>query len=372
MANRLEKNGPARERARLKAQLAELTAGMQAETAGKKQQVNEAGHPVGQFGLNVGRQINQGLSGTSGRGFNPMAQYGQSFGQGSVAQPQQFGGGISPYSGSQAIYGNSGGFQPYGSGFGNQYGQNGLTGSQQPPPGGQGGPQGLPQWAQIGLGAASFLGGAYDVGRGLKEPTKLNAQDYYNPQYSSSLGRYNKGLSLLADRRYNATPELQDVERQSAIYQQGLRNTGNIGAGGLRNQLAGLQSRRQGARGNIFAKKQNVDLGMMGEEAQGMFRAGQLGAQLGQQRAATDFSIADWNERSAAGGRNLVGAGLANLGLGAQTQQLMANQKYRDEQRLGVIDSYGGGQYTYGGDGSIQFGQPGMNQFQRRRNVRGF
>lgn len=232
----------------------------------------------------------------------------------------------------------------------------------------QGGGRGLMQ----GLGtAASFLGSAYDIYRGSQPADTLNASDYYNPQYSAALGGYNKGLSLLANRRYDPTAELQDVERQGAIFNQGLRNSGNIGAGALRNQLAGSQVRQQRGRSQIFNKKQNIDLGMMGEEARGQFQAAQGRAGLGAQRAATDFTVAQYNAQARAGQRNLLGAGLASLGIGAQTQQLMANQRMRDAQLGPYIDSFGGGLY-YAGPQGVRFGGQPMTEEQWRQYGKGY
>ena len=373
MANRLEKNGPDRERTRIKAQLAELNRIQREVTAGKGQTVNEQGQPTGQLGMNVGRSINQGVgmaTGNHAQLFNNLGFFGTNYGSNpyqSFNQAPQQQGGINPNLAFNSIYGGN----RYVSG-GSPLGINAQSspGGQQQGNGEYGGFMNKP-WVQAGLGALSFAGSAYDIGRGLEEPSKLNAEDYYNPQYGRALSEYNKGLGLLADRRYDPTAELQDVERQGGIYNQALRNTGNIGAGALRNYLAAGSTRQQQQRGGIFTKKQNLDLGYMGEEAQGRFGAAQGLGQLGAQRAATDFSIADWNERSAAGRRNILGQGLSNLGLGAQTQQLMANQRGRDEQMMPYINSYGGGQYYAGQYGPV-FGGQGMNQQQNRNFARGY
>ena len=233
----------------------------------------------------------------------------------------------------------------------------------------QGGGRGIANALATGL---SFAGGLYDMYRGSQPADELTASDYYNPQYGAALSGYNKGLSLLANRRYNPTPELQDVERQGAIFRQGLRNSGNIGSGALRNQLAGAQTRQQRARGDIFTKKQNIDLGLMGEEAQGQFQAAAGRAGLGAQRAATNLNVAQYNAQARAGQRNLFGAGLANIGMGAQTQQLMGNQRLRDQQLLNILPSYGGGLFGINPQGGVGFGIEDLTPEQKRRLILGY
>ncbi len=218
----------------------------------------------------------------------------------------------------------------------------------------------------------SFAGSIYDTIRGLQKPTQFDAQDFYNPQYGRAQAEYTRGIGLMANRRYDPSAELEDVERTGSVYRQGLRNL-PTGTGALQNRLAGQATREQRQKGQIWNKKQNADLGFRGQEAQ--YRAGAARglAALGSERAQTRFRVADYNERSAAGRRNMLSAGLGGLGLGAQNQQLMANQRSRDTQLMGILPSYGGGMYNYaGGSRGIQFGGEGMTDEEILKEVRGY
>ena len=350
MANRLEKQTVLRERQQLQAKLDQLFAAQEQQTAGKKKRnpdefAGSGDSTIGGFNpFLTPSSVNSNTSGNIVTDvLGPSAQ-GIKYGQ-----PGQ---GIqNPFSAPQL---GSSGF----SGMNNSGSRRGLFPN-----------QGRGLFNTLATGA-SFLGAGYDIWRGSQDSDELTASDYYNPQYGSALAGYNKGLSLLADRRYDPTAELQDVERQGGIFRQGLRNTGYIGAGSLRNQLAGSQVRQQRGRGDIFTKKQNVDLSMMGQEAQGQFQAAEGRGRLGAQRVATDFTVAHYNAQARAGQRNILGAGLANLGMGAQTQQLMANQRLRDEQSAPYLGSYGGGLYNPGLYGP-QFGGKEMTPQEWQYFIRG-
>jgi len=229
----------------------------------------------------------------------------------------------------------------------------------------QGG-RGLMQGIGTGL---SFAGSLYDTFRGLQKPTQFDEQDYFNPQYNRAQSEYNRGIGLMANRRYDPSAELENVERQGAVYRQGLRNLPTSG-GALQNRLASQSTREQRQRGQIFSNKQNMDLGFRGQEAQ--YRAGAARglAALGSERAQTRFRVADYNERNAAARRNMLSGGLGGLGLGAQNQQLMANQRMRDSQLMGILPSYGGGLYNLGANG-VQFGGQGMTREEIEDYVKG-
>ena len=222
-------------------------------------------------------------------------------------------GGINPYLASNTLFGTNQPVYGQGMGFGSyqpqQVGQNksGFMSRLFPNQG-----QGLANFGRgalnTGLGGAAFMGPGYDIWRGMQPAEQFNEEDYFNPQYQQSMAGYNKGLNLLANRRYDPSAELTDIERQSAIFRQGLRNSGNIGAGAYRQQLAGANVREQQARGQVLTKKQNIDLGMKGEEARGQFQAAEGRGQLGAQRAATRFTLADYNARNRAQQRNLLSA----------------------------------------------------------------
>ena len=338
MANRLERSGQNRERQRIMAQMREMFLAQEMATVGKKK-TNRFGRPKAEWGL--------GVSAPSQGGINPNLASNTLFGT------------------NQPVYGQGMGFGSY------QPQQQGRFG---------GGQQGN-FWQSManlgrgalntGLGGVAFMGPGYDIWRGMQPAEQFNEEDYFNPQYQQSLAGYNKGLNLLANRRYDPSAELTDIERQSAIFRQGLRNTGNIGAGALRQHLAGANVREQQARGQILTKKQNIDLGMKGEEAQGQFQAAEGRGRLGAQRAATRFTLADYNARNRAQRQNLLSAGLYGMGEGAQNLQLMRNMRLRDQMLLPALQSYGGGMYNYGPQG-IQFGGQGYNQQQWDQQVRGF
>jgi len=220
--------------------------------------------------------------------------------------------------------------------------------------------------------ALSFAGPMFDIGRGLSKATQFNPQDYYNPQYNRAISEYDKGIGLMRNRRYDPSAELEEVERSGAVYRQNIRNL-PTSTGGLYNRLSAATSREQRAKGGIRSKKQNIDLGYRGEEAQ--YRAGAARgiAGLGSERAQTRFMISDYNERAKAQRRNLLSAGLGGLGMGMQNQQLMMNQRMRDQQLgQGVLPSYGGGMYNYGQQGNVQFGGQPMDQEGWRKYILGY
>jgi len=229
---------------------------------------------------------------------------------------------------------------------------------------------GFGKFANIAGNILPFAGGIYDLIRGSQEPEQLNAEDYYNPQYGRSLGLYNKALGLMANRKYNARPELQDADRSSAIFEQGIRNTGSIGAGAVRNYQASSRVRRDEQRGRVFTKAQNANRQYEGEEAQLAANVAGGVANLGAQRAQRKFSIRDYNERSKANRRNIFGSGLSTIGRGIQNQQLMANMQNRDVQRMGILPSYGGGMFNFNQQG-IQFGAEDMSDEEILQYVRG-
>jgi hypothetical protein len=372
MATRLERESILREKAQLQARLDQLFAAQERQTAGKKRSSEFCrGGRVRKRRRTLGGAIDPELAqdtifgSTNPGGFD-------------YAGPSLFGGagttGINPMAAQNAVF--PGGGPQVSSGFG-------LfdVGNIYNPSGGGGGgfgnflsnlfPQGGRNLMQ-GLGtAASFAGPAYDIGRGLSRPVQFNPQDFYNPQYGRAISEYNRGIGLMRGRRYDPRAELEDVERTGAVYRQQIKNL-PTSLGALYNRLASQVSREQRRKGQILTKKQNIDLGLRGEEAQ--FRAGAargFGA-LGSERARTKFSIADYNERAAAQRRNMLAAGLSGLGMGAQTQQLMANQRMRDAQLAGILPSYGGGLYNYGPQGGVQFGGQGMTPEEWQRYIRGY
>jgi hypothetical protein len=204
-----------------------------------------------------------------------------------------------------------------------------------------------PLVGQIGRGlgdvayaGASFAPGLYNLSQGLKPAEQINYADYRNPEY-------NRAVSLMADRRYDPSSELEAVEESDAVYRQGLRNIGSQSSGTLHNRLSSAASRRLRGRSGVFNRAQNINLGLQGEEAQ--FRAG-----LGAQDAATRFNVDDINAQNRAARRNFLGQSMTNLQQVAMQNRLMRNQRQRDDRLFNLAQSMSP-QYGYGDDYSLRF-----------------
>jgi hypothetical protein len=176
--------------------------------------------------------------------------------------------------------------------------------------------------------AGTFAPIAYNLYQGLKgKANTLNASNYYNP-YSSQV------KSLMANRRYDVSPELEANKQASADYYQNLRQ----GAPSQSRYLAGLQTgqiARQRADQDVYSKKQNVDNQYMAEQAQSL-------TGLGNQEAATNLNIEDINARRTAAQRQYLPTALSQLQQAAFVGKNTKNQKLRDKQRIALAkDMYG-------------------------------
>jgi hypothetical protein len=178
-------------------------------------------------------------------------------------------------------------------------------------------------WIGKGLGAAAQLGPmAYNFIQGSQPAEHLNAQDFYNPYGAQAIdlmrGRVDVGSQLEANRT------------AQAIGEYNTKNQGGLSAGAIAsNRLAGTAQRMRGDQ-SVRQWEQNQNLGLQARQAGTMLN-------VGQQRAQTDFNVANINQQSDAARRGMLGAGFTNLSEYAQMQQLMGNQQRQGQQQLGIM-----------------------------------
>jgi hypothetical protein len=174
---------------------------------------------------------------------------------------------------------------------------------------------------------------AYNLSQGLfGKAENVNPQDYYNPYE-------NQVMSMMGKRRYNIDPELESNRLATANYYQNLRQ----GAPSQGRYLAGLQAgstAQQRANAEAIARKQNIDNQYRGEEANTL-------SGFGQQRAATNFQVADINVRNKAAQRAYLPAALTQLQQQLQVNAVMKQQKKkqqndieRDNERMKLLHEY--------------------------------
>jgi len=187
---------------------------------------------------------------------------------------------------------------------------------------------------------ASFAPGLYNLAQGMKPAEQINYADYRNPEY-------NKAISLMSNRRWDPSSQLEAVEESDAVYRQGLHNIGSQSSGQLHNRLASAGSRRLRGRSEAFNFAQNKNLGFEGEDAR--FRAG-----LGAQDAATRFNVDDVNAQNRAAQRNFLGASMTNLQQIALQNRLMRNQRQRDDRLFNLAQSMSP-QYGFDQDYRLKF-----------------
>ena len=173
------------------------------------------------------------------------------------------------------------------------------------------------------IGALAPIG--YNIAQGMKPTEKLDPREFYNPYDAQA-------MSLMADRRMDVNPMMRANEEAYAT------TAGNIkSAAGSRGQLlGGLGAAQQGymqANAQTLAAKQNADLGYMGEQAQFM-------GQMGQQRAATKFGVADLNARNEAAGRNFMGTAMGQLSSYSQARTQDRNMRKAQEMVLPQVLNY--------------------------------
>ena len=177
-------------------------------------------------------------------------------------------------------------------------------------------------FGNIALNAAALAPVAYNVAMGLHKPRQINSRDFYNP-YAG------KVENLMANRRYNIQPVL---ERNMASENALRRNLTNIAAspGQLSSNLLGASAARMRADAAAYAQKSNIENQYRGEEAN------TLNA-LGRQMSSTDIWAENANQQALARQRAYMGAGAGQLSQWAQMQQLMGNQRLRDQQMASML-----------------------------------
>lgn len=182
----------------------------------------------------------------------------------------------------------------------------------------------------------------YNLIQGMQPAQHLTASDYYNPEYGTAMASGQRSLDTLANRKFDVNPLLEANRNAQAIGDYNARTQGGLSAGAVAsNRLVGTAQRMRGDQ-QAWATKQNAENQYLGDLAQGQFNYGQMAAGLGQQRAATDLTIADYNMQSDAARRAALGQGFADLGEYAQTQQLMRNQQERDSSLASIYpDMFG-------------------------------
>ncbi len=180
----------------------------------------------------------------------------------------------------------------------------------------------LDKLGDIGNAIGSIAPIAYNLGQGLFGKTKqLNPSDYRNP-YTNQIN------SLMANRRYDISPELETNRQATAQYYQNLRQA----APSQSRYLAGLQSGQissQRANQDVYSKVNNVNNQYKAEQA-GMLQG------LGQQEVNTKLGVEDINTRTQAIKNQYLPTALSQLQQLTQIRQLMKGQKKQDKQKLAI------------------------------------
>ena len=185
---------------------------------------------------------------------------------------------------------------------------------------------GIGGW-QGALGTAAQLAPTiYNTIQGIRKPTQRDAQQFQNPQY-------NQAINLMANRRYDPTQQLRDIEAATAMGRYNLANKG-ASAGQQYAGIQGLMAQRMRESGKAWQHKALVDAQYMGEEAK--MRAG-----LGSEEAANRYRVDQDNLAAQAMRRTHFGTGTSQLSQWAQMQQLMKNQQARDMRLEDLIRAQG-------------------------------
>ena len=173
----------------------------------------------------------------------------------------------------------------------------------------------------------SALPAAYNVINGMNEDKKdrLNSAEFQN-SYETQV------RSLMSNRRFNVDPSLRANEESTATANYNLRNIGG-GGGFYTANLTAIQNAKMKADAQTYTTKQNQDNQYMQEQAV-------LDTNLGQQRANRNLEINQMNQQASAAKREILGTGLGQISQFAQNQQLMSNQKSRDDQMMSMYQSW--------------------------------
>jgi hypothetical protein len=176
-------------------------------------------------------------------------------------------------------------------------------------------------WGKWGSTAAQLAPVISNLISGLRKDQKLKASDYYNP-------RANEVMNLMRNRRTNVDPQLQASLNAERTNYYNLHNTANA-RGELMGNMTAASNNAAGQRSAIYANKQNMDLGYMGDEAQAAMR-------LGSEEQNANWQTMDYNNQNVANKRNMFRAGLSQLAQYSQNKELMANQLLMDQNRNNI------------------------------------
>jgi hypothetical protein len=157
-----------------------------------------------------------------------------------------------------------------------------------------------------------------NLGSMFQKDDTVNPRDFYNT-------RRDKVASLMANRRVNVQPQLDEILGSEKTAYYNLRNSANS-RGELQGNIAGIANTAMRNRSAVLANKQNADLGYMGQEAEAL-------AGLGQQEASANWNAMDYNAATLANRRNIWRTGLSQLSQYSQMKELQGNQLLQDKNR---------------------------------------
>lgn len=168
----------------------------------------------------------------------------------------------------------------------------------------------------------------YNFLMGQQTPTNVNASQLYsgNP-YESQV------LNTLANRRYNANPELENATQQERIGRYNERALGNeAGINRAMDVENNIQTQRTNA--DILSRKQAQDNSYMTDWAN---TAAQLGAQSANQKTAAMQTAYDLNQRSLAAKNAYTTAGVEGLSNYMQNAQKTANENSMNDFQMDLM-----------------------------------
>ena len=170
------------------------------------------------------------------------------------------------------------------------------------------------KWGNVANTALTLAPALYKVGQGLfGKQQRFKASDYYNPNEASA-------TNLMRRRTINVDPMLEANRTAASQARYNVRNAART-RGELLGSYAPIAAGQSRADMAAYATKQQAENQYMGELAG-------MQAQLGAQKAATNFQVADLNARTAAAQRGMLGAGLGQL---SQYAQLAKQRKGLEE-----------------------------------------
>lgn len=173
-------------------------------------------------------------------------------------------------------------------------------------------------------GIASAAPVAYNLLQGMfSKPEQLD-----NSQFQNQAA--NQALSMMNNRRVNVDPMLEANKNAFNIANRNI-NTASRTRGERMAGYATTAAARGLADAGVYANKQNIENQYRGETAQ-------MSANLGQQAAATNMTIADYNAKNRAAQRNMTSTGLSQLSQLAQQQQITKGQQRADQMRINALE----------------------------------